>query len=99
MGFLPPLVHQDVEGYEEVFEVHAAPPSVWGVVEAAMESERAAARLRPPVHGWPLSASFWRTACAGSARLGGGLHDSIRCTARHRTLAGCRDVLPKTPSS
>jgi hypothetical protein len=23
MRFLPPLVHQDVEGYEEVFEVHA----------------------------------------------------------------------------
>ena len=63
-----------------------------------MESERVAARLRPPVHGWPLSASFWRAACAGPARLGGGLHDSTRRTAC-RTLAGCRDVLPMTPSS
>src|SRR5215217_6362256 len=46
-----------------------------------MESERVAARLRPSVHGWPLSASLWRAACAGPARLGGGLHDSTRRTA------------------
>src|SRR5215211_9224482 len=46
-----------------------------------MESERVAARLRPPVHGWPLSTSFWRAACAGPTRLGGGLHDSTTRTA------------------
>src|ERR671912_132047 len=46
-----------------------------------MESERVATRLRPPVHGWPLSASFWRAACTGPARLGRGLYDSTRRTA------------------
>jgi hypothetical protein len=63
-----------------------------------MESERIAARLRPLVHGRPLSASFWRAACAGPARLGGAC--TIRPGAsRCRTLAGCRDVLSMTPSS
>jgi hypothetical protein len=63
-----------------------------------MESERVAARLRPPVHGWPLSASFWRAACAAPLVWAGAC--TIRPGApRCRTLAGCRDVLPMTPSS
>ena len=84
-------IHQHVEGYEEVFEIHAAPPFVRGVVEAAMESGRVAARLRPPIYGWPLLASFSRVACARPARSGEA--STIRPgVPRCRTLVGCRDV-------
>ena len=50
-----------------------------------MESERAAARLRPPVHGWPLSASFWRAACVGPRSSGQGpaRFDQAHCTLPH----------------
>ncbi len=83
MRFLPPLVYQDVEGYEEVFEVHAQSTAFRSGSWRGGNGEPAGSGPATLTSsGWPLSASFWRAACAGAARLGGGLHDSTRRTAQ-----------------
>lgn len=79
MGFLP-LVHQEVEGYEEAFEAHAAPPSVRVFVEAAMESGQWSGYAHQFMDGPSPRrfGGFRRAACAGPRSSGRGADQAHR---------------------
>src|SRR5215203_1142409 len=99
MRFLPPLVHQDVEGYEEVFEVHAEHRLPFG--ELSRRQWRASGQRPGYAHQFMDGPSPRRF---GGRRVQAPLVWAGACTIRPgaprcRTLAGCRDLLPMTPSS
>jgi hypothetical protein len=52
MRFLPPLVHQDVEGYEEVFEVHAQSTAFRSGSCRGGNGERAGSGPATPTSSW-----------------------------------------------